>query len=874
MRKSLLAILLLSVALIRADAAPPFNAFQGTIARAVVPVTNASILAIAEPAFVTPADNPSLPAWVDTFAPTFTGASSGSAPFISRMTVQADRSQSVSIAGYQLSSTNVNVYGQSSSVNQAQNAATILTSDGNRLACQLPNGLPSGAGYLCWLSNGSGYGNTYFVNHTESWYLVTSSRGTTQGTAGDTVSVIGRNLLHPADNNCYVYLQPTGSTGVSVSTTSVNPYRVQFTIPGGLSAAGTSTTSVTAGTGSKTFTTATSLGYPAGQTIIVRSQVGTGVAATMTGTVTSDVGTSLVLNVASITGSGTTNAWFIDPTYQVWLHNGRHAKYGWSQCPDLLEITQSVDSDYAGTTYTMGAPSGGTDTAAFNTATAALGGIGGNTIDLGSNRTYLLGTTPNQLTGSFGSAVRLKGVNVTIKPTGSCTGGHLLNFIPGSELNGVTIDATGFGDQFTSDLTNVSRLVNSTLIYQSISSNAYSDIVPNGGNGYIKGSTITGNGYFSNGNTTTYCDSSIFKATNSTGGCVTVWGTQRFYCNGNTFQDLNSGDSTPNSTSRGGGRAVIIAAFASCYNIYCGGNTVSMSLVSGDNNSDGEQFLLEDGNNSGVEPESVASATVTGGVTVLTLGALSSDRTGYDVWITAGKGEAQFAHIASANVGAKTLTLDRQLTVTPDVTSKVDIVLTASRCVVYNNSQTGGQYHNSQFNQFCGGCDVIDDNNRMSGAQYGLSIWGQSKANGGGSALPCCWNLIQNNTISSIGFTGVRMVSAVEGTNSEAIGLLGNTVRGNSLTNLSTSSYGTFYSANGAGSLSDINIIESDTFNNEPTGFHQDTNVTPSSTATVTLLGSTYMLGTATFSGSIAHDNNNTQISIVNSGTTFNGFQN
>ncbi len=71
----------------------------------------------------------------------------------------------------------------------------------------------------------------------------------------------------------------------------------------------TSTTSIAIGTGSKTFTTASSDQYAAGQLVVIRSSATP--ANAMLGIVTSCSGTSLVVNVVAVTGTGTIAAWTV-----------------------------------------------------------------------------------------------------------------------------------------------------------------------------------------------------------------------------------------------------------------------------------------------------------------------------------------------------------------------------------------------------------------------------------------------------------------------------------------------------------------------------------------------------------------------------------
>jgi len=99
----------------------------------------------------------------------------------------------------------------------------------------------------------------------------------------------------------------TWTSGVTISGKGI-----KLQGAGGGRVEGSSTTSLAIGTGSKSFairsgSTVTSSGFTAGEAIIVRNKH---VAAnTMTGTVTSWNGTTLVVNATSSTGSGTLNAW-------------------------------------------------------------------------------------------------------------------------------------------------------------------------------------------------------------------------------------------------------------------------------------------------------------------------------------------------------------------------------------------------------------------------------------------------------------------------------------------------------------------------------------------------------------------------------------
>jgi hypothetical protein len=78
---------------------------------------------------------------------------------------------------------------------------------------------------------------------------------------------------------------------------------------------GTSTTSVTVATGAQTFATQSGLGFAPGQIIGVTEQSNSG--NTLNGVVTSYSGTTLVLSITSITGSGTHADWNITGNFLV-----------------------------------------------------------------------------------------------------------------------------------------------------------------------------------------------------------------------------------------------------------------------------------------------------------------------------------------------------------------------------------------------------------------------------------------------------------------------------------------------------------------------------------------------------------------------------
>jgi len=110
---------------------------------------------------------------------------------------------------------------------------------------------------------------------------------------------------------------------------------------------GTSTTSLTIGTGTQTITTQSGLGYVAGQAISIADSAG--LTNWMSGSVTSYSGTSLVVNVVNTNGSGTIATWN--------LSGSAHTLKIYSATGTLLSTQQKVSDPSATggpTAFTIG----------------------------------------------------------------------------------------------------------------------------------------------------------------------------------------------------------------------------------------------------------------------------------------------------------------------------------------------------------------------------------------------------------------------------------------------------------------------------------------------------------------------------------------
>lgn len=903
MRKSLLAILLLCIALIRADAAPPFNSLGGGIGTSAVPVTNNLVVAMNEPTFSTPSDNPALPAGVDTFNPSFTGSSpSTTEAQVSRITALASRSQAVAATGYQFDgTTNLKVYGQTSTVDATLATASSLRLSGNRLATTLPNGLPAAAAmYIAWptCTAGVGYGNPVLINHTEAnWIQCSSNPGVRAsqaqltfqpGIAGDTVYVRGRNLSQVLptwngsswdESGCksYVYVQPASGSGAYVTTTYVNPYDVEFAMPA-LSTPGTSSTSIATGTGSQTFTTQAGLGFVANDDVIIYYN---GFAAKddsvryMKGTVTSYSGTTLVANITETsTNSGTFTDWTICRGYQVWVHNGHGGKYGWSKCPQILffATAKCFGFDYSRASANAPAPSGGDDLAALETAMATL--TTGGTLNLQAGTYQLSDTLPVHVAGSYSLYIKGAGkASTKIQTQAGFNNTFVLDCHDGTaKISDLTIDVDTHNPTFNAS----STIINGAVNVQNVEIDALTTNIGGGqptiiGLGHrpftVTGCTIKGNNIFTSGGGSTLIDSNTFVLSNDTQAGITIWGTDCATITNNSVSDYNNAS----MSTRGAGRMFVCDPQTGCENHYIAKN--SSTTLTPDSNT-GEQILYDGG--SGVEVDTVSSAANSGGVTVITCASIGGSCKGRYACITAGTGAGQVARILTPNVGAGTLTLDRTLAVLPDATSLVNVVGIISKAVSYDNRPTSnsasvGSSAACGFAVFSGGSDVVCDGTTNSGTLFAFY---DTTNNSGSACQPCFFNIYENFHSTNMQGYCARFTDG-SGSHSETSTQIGAIVRGCAFTTAGGgSAFQGWWLSHNSGTTSDLLISDGNTYANVYNGIYRNTGLTagkPSPNCNVITHGDTYTLGTCTLSGSL-QTSQATNYTVTNSGTTFTGF--
>jgi len=193
------------------------------------------------PYAVAPALAPALPAEFDAYTPPVDGSvPATTAPAFAEWTRTGGPDDTLVLTGDQFSrytgsnegkDTRFLIYGQTRETDGGTGDGLIQRLDGLTAAVTLDDDLPAGSMYLLWASNEDGYGYPIAVNQTETWWI-----GPEKATRGDTVSVYGRNLSHDGGTtDSWVYIKPTGAqAGLWATVTAVNPYKVDFTVPGSL----------------------------------------------------------------------------------------------------------------------------------------------------------------------------------------------------------------------------------------------------------------------------------------------------------------------------------------------------------------------------------------------------------------------------------------------------------------------------------------------------------------------------------------------------------------------------------------------------------------------------------------------------------------
>ncbi|MBC2603179.1 LamG-like jellyroll fold domain-containing protein [Puniceicoccus vermicola] len=190
--------------------------------------------------YETPLGNPLLPNTFDTFNPDFGVASPATgACEIAEFTRSAAPGDSLAISASGMSNyvgndsakdTEFMAYGQTSVEDSFLGPPKIHRIDDQLAAISLPATLPVNSAYLLWAGNDNGFSAPVMINKAEAWWV-----GPDQTSAGHTISIYGRNLSHnKGTTDSWVWIEDSLGNGQWATVTSVNPYKVDISVPSGL----------------------------------------------------------------------------------------------------------------------------------------------------------------------------------------------------------------------------------------------------------------------------------------------------------------------------------------------------------------------------------------------------------------------------------------------------------------------------------------------------------------------------------------------------------------------------------------------------------------------------------------------------------------
>lgn len=113
--------------------------------------------------------------------------------------------------------------------------AKVWKVTGETILATMPDDVPFGT-YLLWVESSAGVSSPVLINRVRTTYVGPLGNITYPGA---TIRVMGKNMSHnrgSAQANAYVYVQPaSGGAFTACTVTRVDPYMVEFTLPGGLS---------------------------------------------------------------------------------------------------------------------------------------------------------------------------------------------------------------------------------------------------------------------------------------------------------------------------------------------------------------------------------------------------------------------------------------------------------------------------------------------------------------------------------------------------------------------------------------------------------------------------------------------------------------
>jgi hypothetical protein len=727
----------------------------------------------------------------------FNGNIPANAPIISEWTRTADQDESISISGDNFSSfqggkTKFFVFADAGAgPGRIFEATTQSVQGDNRAIITLPrSGIPAGSMYMIWAADDDGVSRPVFVNRTEAWWI-----GPNAGQAGQRISIYGRNLsqsdqewkagVSAGTAPAWVWIAPqAGGPAVQVQVTEVNPYRVEFQLPGNL-AAGNYRAWVHNGKGGN-------LGWGAPLDFTVRS--------------------------AADNGSN-----WSGPTFDM------------SNTPELAQIQSNGSADDAALIQTVLTRASQTPfaTVILPSGTFYLD----SRINLPS-RMRLLGQGMNQTILQARANPNFNGIGLLFSDSGGRSSNNVSfeNFTLHSGYNPLQPGDTSY----TGGIEAVVKFFGqSDVTFRGVRFDSrVGDGVFFGGCTRITLQNCEFYGQeplFFTGSTQTFVDGCNFFLTNLGGAAISHWGGEQTSTTNCTAQSLDP--SNPNNTANWGLR-LFVNSHGGRHKYFAHNTTRNLGLPPSAADNIGEQFLWE-GATSIFQgrPTSWTANTVTfsQGLTNIDF----SDGRRY-INVVQNQGVGQNRRILGATVVGNqvTLTLESPLTVQVDTTSEISILWQSEKCVVYNND-LNGLVENANRDTYIGPTgimlytgtsDFIIDSNRFTDIRQSIAIYSYTETNlGYPSFEPSTHIIVSNNTIRNARYAmvyysygGAAMTSNPLGR--EKSGLLGNVFRGNTIINASKSGLDVVYQRrNGelpAGDIIDNLIIEHNSFQDTPTAIN------------------------------------------------------
>ena len=668
-----------------------------------------------------PDPEPSLPSGTDTFTPPLLGAPGG--PPVGEWTRSGSPDDTITLAGPSFdASTYFCIFGQTGKQRTEFNQVADMA-DTTGAAVNLPSALPPWSTYLIWPVTQGTYGMPVAVNRTEAWWI-----GPEQGVPGDTVYVYGRNLSkHNSTQTSSIYIKPVGvASGRYATVTSVNPYRVGFTVP--------------------------ELPVDSYEVWVHNNHGG-------------HFGWSgplafSVVATAPFAGQS-------ENLYSVVTYGAK----GDGQTDNSAAIQQAQAAAAAHAPAAVYFPPG---TYVVNSPLSLSNHVSWVGHDMSSS---IIEVGPGfEATGAVcficshdGTVGHVQFANLTINGNG--------NLGPGNNVGAALLDLA-YHDYI--DFTDV-RL---SFKQQAFDNGTGQCLIPlrleANTHFSMENSVLVGCGIFFGTSSRVTFASVSFVLTDRTAGAIGSWGGSDFSVTNSTVQDY---DDSTDTTADAGERFFTTAGIrGSLRNFYLAGNqTIQIGPIPADPDQNaGEQILFETGyTNYSLSPISATANTVTFST------ALDPSAAGLDAFVVQGRGVGQARRILSVSADGATITLDAPWGVEPNTPSLVNIGSGQSHTVVYNNSLTGkGSWESTEtasmaVEMFGNSWSNIVANNSVSNVRRDIGVWALN-ANAG--VAPSYFNLVTNNTMSGA-YDGFYLIYDSGGF-AGSVGQFGNTYRYNSLSNV------------------------------------------------------------------------------------------